>query len=182
MSDLKTAQGLNSETYIGVLDDLFSAFVATQCPRISELKRDAEGLTRGMAIGVTEPRDRSHPFKDMIRFVSLLYEVLSDKDTAYILKGVPELCKKFWDDTSTFKHFLRIVGDNVQPQHSALYLRMIASLASGDVNAYQAFYYLSNHQSRLNLNYLFDSLQRYVADFQSLGKSDATQVRRRFAL
>lgn len=93
------------------------------------------------------------------------------------LKGVPDLCKKFWDDRTHFRNFLRVVGDNIQPQHSAMYLRMISSLASGDVNAHQAFHYLATHQSRLNLNYLFESLQRYVVDFQALDRqTDVTQV------
>jgi hypothetical protein len=54
---------------------------------------------------------------------------------------------------------------------------MIASLASGDVNAHQAFLYLSNHQSKLNLGHLFEAMQLYVNDFQaSLRQSDSFQV------
>lgn len=87
------------------------------------------------------------------------------------------MCKKFWDNSSpSFRNFLRIVGDNVQPQHSGLYLHMLASIASGDFSAQQAFQFLSTHQSRLNLTYLFESLQRYVSDFQSLGRQPDPSV------
>eukprot|EP01127_Copromyxa_protea_P021079 TRINITY_DN7156_c0_g1_i1.p1 TRINITY_DN7156_c0_g1~~TRINITY_DN7156_c0_g1_i1.p1 ORF type:complete len:1839 (+),score=402.85 TRINITY_DN7156_c0_g1_i1:709-5517(+) len=155
VDNLHTGQIFHPYYFSSVLNDLFTAFVTFYQQQILDLKKKAEvGVVRVGFLAPVETSDSS--FKDMLRFVSLLYE------------GLPDLCKAFWDNRSPFKHFLRIVGENVQPHLSGLYLRMIASLASGDVNAHQAFLYLVNHQSRLNLNYLFESLQRYVADFQSL--------------
>lgn len=67
-----------STQYLKLLDDTFSLFLLTQGTRINEMKREEESSLRvrlPFASAVPAPNNQKHAFHQLIRFISLLYEV-----------------------------------------------------------------------------------------------------------
>lgn len=79
-----------------MLDDLFGAFINVYPSKVTELKRDAEAQTRSANYNFLDLRERRHPYKDMLNFVSTLYEVrISNQGESYHFREDPICARSF---------------------------------------------------------------------------------------